>query len=99
MINIAQEVAAILGRSASPEQVANIAHDLHSRLELIVGRAIVEELTDQQVADFDSFLTADNDDGAREWLRREVPHYQKIVARQWAWLREWFVGEVNRKSA
>ena len=92
MFNITEDVAAILGEGVAPDELSMITRDLYERLELQVGTRIAAQLTDQQLDEFETFLETGDNDGALEWLQREVPSYRSIVVDEWASVLDWFVG-------
>lgn len=63
---------------ASPtDRKAKIAQ-LNDELELRVGQAIVRELTDEEIDEFEEIYERDEDE-ALIWLKEVYPDYNKVV--------------------
>lgn len=90
MINISRDVADLLGDTILPYELNMISKDLYERLEMNVGMRIADQLDNRQLDEFEAFFEAKDDAGAFEWLAREVPEYQTIVAEEWTGLLGWF---------
>lgn len=52
------------------------------RLEMLVGRRIVAQLSPEQLEDFHGLFVAHDDDGAVQWLEQRAPEYRVYVLQE-----------------
>jgi ATP-dependent helicase/DNAse subunit B len=55
---------------------------VYETLELRVGVALADRMTDRQLDEFEAYFKAKDDDGAFRWLERNFPDYKEIVAEE-----------------
>jgi hypothetical protein len=60
---------------------------LYDELELRVGTTLAEQMTDQQLDEFEFFIDNDDEQGAFEWLQRNLPEYPEVVQQEFATLK------------
>lgn len=48
-------------------------------LEFRVGSLLAEEMTDEQLDEFEAFIDADDEEGALEWLNENFPNHKFVV--------------------
>lgn len=64
---------------SSLEELARLAYD---ELELRVGFILANEMTNEQLDEFEALIDAKDDDAASDWLVQEMPHYTKVVGEE-----------------
>lgn len=71
------------GLSDMPKaQQDDLLQYVYDELELRVGTRLSENMSEQQLVEFEKLVTANNEAGAREWLQKNSPEYPKIVAEE-----------------
>ncbi|CAN5712340.1 hypothetical protein BH23PAT2_BH23PAT2_05320 [soil metagenome] len=70
-----------LGLSALPSDEKNkmLAH-IYETLEMRVGVKLAEQMTDEQLDEFEVFINKDDQEGALKWLESNFPNYKQVVA-------------------
>jgi hypothetical protein len=70
-----------LGLAALPASEKNkmLAH-IYETLELRVGMRLAEQMSDQQLDEFEGFIDRNDEAGALKWLESNFPDYKKVVA-------------------
>lgn len=51
----------------------------YNELELRVGNVLANEMTNQQLDEFEAINDSKGDDAALEWLEQNMPHYKQVV--------------------
>jgi hypothetical protein len=54
----------------------------YNELERRVGNTLANEMTDEQLDEFDAILDSKDDDAGIEWLEQNMPHYKQVVSEQ-----------------
>lgn len=70
-----------IGLAALPEEEKKkmLAH-IYETLEMRVGVRLAEQMSDQQLTEFESFINANDEAGALRWLETTFPSYKQVVA-------------------
>lgn len=70
-----------IGLSALPpeEKKKMLAH-IYETLEMRVGVRLAEQMSDQQLDEFESFINNNDEAGALRWLETTFPSYKEVVA-------------------
>lgn len=70
-----------LGLEALPaeEKKKMLAH-IYETLELRVGMRLAQNMTDEQLSDFERLMDANDEAGALKWLETNIPNYKEVVA-------------------
>jgi hypothetical protein len=68
-----------LGALPQEEKSKMLAH-IYETLEMRVGVRLAEQMTDQQLDEFESFINAQDEAGALRWLETTFPSYKQVVA-------------------
>lgn len=70
-----------LGLGALPTDEKNkmLSH-IYETLEMRVGMKLAEQMTNQQLDDFEAFIDRNDEPGALKWLETNFPNYKQVVA-------------------
>ncbi len=70
-----------LGLSALPaEEKSSFLKHIYETLEMRVGMRLADQMTNEQLDEFETFYNAKDDAGAFKWLETNFPNYKDIVA-------------------
>ena len=75
--NLLEEIG--LGALPADEKSKMLAH-IYETLEMRVGVRLAEQMSDQQLDEFESFINANDEAGALRWLETTFPSYKEVVA-------------------
>lgn len=70
-----------LGDLPPPEKNKMLAH-IYETLELRVGMRLAEQMTDEQLDEFEGFIDKNDEPGALRWLESNFPSYKQVVAEE-----------------
>lgn len=72
-----------LGLGSLPVDHKNLmlAH-IYETLEVRVGMALAETMSDEQLDEFEAFIDNEDEDGALAWLEQNFPDYRETVANE-----------------
>ena len=70
-----------LGDLPAEEKNKMLAH-IYETLELRVGMRLAEQMTDQQLDEFEGFIDRNDEAGALKWLETNFPDYKQVVAEE-----------------
>ncbi len=78
-----------LGLAALPpaEKTGLLKH-IYETLEMRVGMRLADQMTNQQLDEFERFFNAQDDAGAFKWLETNFPNYKEIVAEEFEKLKK-----------
>src|SRR5674476_847585 len=77
--NLLQEV----GLGALPEVEKNgLLKHVYETLEMRVGMRLADQMTNEQLDEFERYFEAKDDAGAFKWLETNFPNYKDIVAEE-----------------
>lgn len=77
--NLLQEVG--LGALPSAEKNSFLKH-IYETLEMRVGIRLADQMTNQQLDEFERYFEAKDDAGAFKWLETNFPNYKEIVQQE-----------------
>lgn len=70
-----------LGSLPSEEKNRMLAH-IYETLEMRVGMKLAEQMTNEQLDEFESFIDKNDEAGALKWLETNFPNYKQVVAEE-----------------
>ena len=94
-IKLDQNLLVELGLGALPdeEKRALLSH-IYETLEMRVGMRLADQMTNDQLDEFEKYFEAKDDNGAFKWLETNFPNYKEIVEEEYAKLK----GEVRQSA-
>lgn len=75
--NLLQELG--LGTLPVVEKNKMLAH-IYETLEMRVGMKLAEQMTNEQLDEFEAFIDRNDEAGALKWLETNFPNYKQVVA-------------------
>ncbi len=75
--NFLQELG--LGTLPVAEKNKMLGH-IYETLEMRVGMKLAEQMTNEQLDEFESFIDKNDEAGALKWLETNFPNYKQVVA-------------------
>lgn len=70
-----------LGLGSLPaEEKAGLLKHIYETLEMRVGMRLADQMSNEQLDEFERFFNAQDDAGAFHWLETNFPNYKLIVA-------------------
>ncbi|MDQ2972971.1 MAG: DUF5663 domain-containing protein [bacterium] len=81
MFKLDNEFLVTLGLGALPADEKNkmLAH-IYETLEMRVGMKLAEQMSDDQLKEFEKFIDMNDEAGALKWLESNFPDYKNVVA-------------------
>jgi predicted RNA-binding Zn ribbon-like protein len=77
-----------LGLEAMPQQdKSSLLKHIYETLEMRVGMRLADQMTNEQLDEFERFFNTQDDAGAFHWLETNFPNYKEIVAEEFAKLK------------
>lgn len=72
-----------LGLGALPAEEKNrmLTH-IYETLEMRVGMKLAEQMSNEQLDEFESFIDKNDEAGALKWLETNFPGYKQVVAEE-----------------
>lgn len=70
-----------LGSLPADEKNRMLAH-IYETLEMRVGMKLAEQMTNDQLDEFEGFIDRNDEAGALKWLETNFPNYKDVVAEQ-----------------
>lgn len=70
-----------LGSLPADEKNRMLAH-IYETLEMRVGMKLAEQMSNQQLDEFEGFIDRNDEPGALKWLETNFPNYKDVVAAQ-----------------
>jgi|ERR1700741_5397894 len=77
--NLLQELG--LG-TLSPEDKKVMLGHIYETLEMRVGMTLAQQMTNEQLDEFESFIDSNDEAGALKWLETNFPDYKQVVANE-----------------
>lgn len=72
-----------LGLSQLPaEEKSKMLAHIYETLEMRVGVRLAEQMSDQQLDEFEGYINANDEAGALRWLESTFPSYKQVVAEE-----------------
>lgn len=68
-----------LGTLPAEEKNKMLAH-IYETLEMRVGMKLAEQMTNEQLDEFEGFIDRNDEAGALKWLETNFPNYKQVVA-------------------
>ncbi len=83
MFKLDDDFLASVGLAALPaEQKQDMLRHIYETLELRVGMKIAEQMTNEQLDEFEGYINAKDDAGSLRWLETNFPNYKQVVAEE-----------------
>lgn len=70
-----------LGSLPAEEKDKMLAH-IYETLQMRVGMRLAEQMSNEQLKEFETFIDSQDEDGAFTWLETNFPDYKQVVAQQ-----------------
>ena|SRR3989344_734776 len=70
-----------LGTLPADEKNKMLAH-IYETLEMRVGMKLAEQMSNDQLDEFEAFIDKNDEAGALKWLESNFPDYKKVVAEE-----------------
>ena len=70
-----------LGTLPADEKNKMLAH-IYETLEMRVGMKLAEQMSNDQLDEFEAFIGKNDEAGALKWLESNFPDYKKVVAEE-----------------
>lgn len=88
-ITLSSDLLVELGyEELTASQARELLADLYDAMERMVGVALADEMSEQQLDAFEAFYDANDGPGALAWLRRNFPDYRERVREVFEELKE-----------
>lgn len=68
-----------LGQLPAAEKNKMLSH-IYETLELRVGMRLADQMSDEQLEEFERYIDANDEAGALKWLETNFPDYKSVVA-------------------
>src|SRR5689334_2376326 len=79
-IKIDNDLLQQLGLGALPDAEKNsLLRHIYETLEMRVGMRLADQMTNEQLDEFEKYFDAKDDAGAFKWLETNFPNYKEIV--------------------
>lgn len=89
MLKIDNNLLVELGLGSLPEAEKNsLLKHIYETLEMRVGMRLADQMTNQQLDEFEQYFEAKDDAGAFKWLETNFPNYKDIVQQEFDKLKE-----------
>jgi len=83
MLKIDDNLLKDLGLGALPVDERNkLLAQIYETLELRVGMRLAENMSDEQLDEFEGFIDSNDEAGALKWLETNFPNYKQVVAEE-----------------
>lgn len=81
MFKLDEELLRELGLSElPPEEKTKMFSHIYETLEMRVGTKLANQMSDEQLNEFESFIDKNDEAGALKWLETNFPNYKQVVA-------------------
>ena len=81
MFRLDEELLKELGLSElPPQEKTKMFNHIYETLEMRVGTKLANQMTDEQLTEFESFIDKNDEAGALKWLETNFPDYKQVVA-------------------
>ncbi len=89
MLKIDDNLLKDLGLIELPADERNkLLAQIYETLELRVGMRLAENMSDEQLDEFEQFIDSNDEAGALQWLESNFPNYKAVVAEELEKLKE-----------
>ena len=65
-----------------PEEKKAMLNHIYETLEMRVGMKLAEQMTNEQLDEFEGFIDRNDEPGALRWLETNFPNYKQVVAEE-----------------
>lgn len=94
-IKIDNDLLQELGLATLPDAEKNsLLKHIYETLEMRVGMRLADQMTNEQLDEFEQYFEAKDDAGAFKWLETNFPNYKEIVQQEFDKLK----GEVGQSA-
>lgn len=66
--------------SLPPDQKNSMLQHIYETLEMRVGMKLADQMTNEQLDEFEGFIDRNDEAGALKWLETNFPNYKQVVA-------------------
>ncbi len=66
--------------SLPPDEKNKMLKHIYETLEMRVGMKLAEQMSNQQLDEFEAFIDGNDEPGALKWLETNFPNYKQVVA-------------------
>lgn len=66
--------------SLPPADKNQMLKHIYETLEMRVGMTLAQQMSEQQLTEFETFIDSNNEAGALQWLETNFPDYKQVVA-------------------
>src|SRR5476651_1595838 len=63
-----------------PQEKTKMFNQIYETLEMRVGTKLANQMTDEQLNEFEAFIDKNDEAGALKWLETKFPNYKQVVA-------------------
>ena|SRR5579862_3061337 len=96
-LKIDESLLVELGLAQLPaEEKTSLLKHIYETLEMRVGMRLADQMTNEQLDEFEAFFNAQDDAGAFHWLEKNFPNYKDIVADEYGKLRQEVAASANQ---
>jgi len=83
MFKLDEELLKELGLSdLPPEEKTKMYSHIYETLEMRVGTKLANQMSDDQLNEFEGFIDKNDEAGALRWLETNFPNYKQVVAEE-----------------
>ncbi|MEI7682939.1 MAG: DUF5663 domain-containing protein [Candidatus Saccharibacteria bacterium] len=68
-----------LGELPAADKNKMLGH-IYETLEMRVGMTLAQQMSDEQLTEFESYIDGNDEAGALKWLESNFPNYKQVVA-------------------
>jgi hypothetical protein len=65
-----------------PDDKKAMLNHIYETLEMRVGMKLAEQMTNEQLDEFEGFIDRNDETGALKWLETNFPNYKQVVAEE-----------------
>ncbi len=83
MFKLDENLLVELGLGSLPTEDKNkMLNHIYETLEMRVGMKLAEQMTNEQLDEFEAFIDKQDESGALKWLETNFPNYKQVVANE-----------------
>lgn len=84
MLKIDDNLLQELGLGGLPaEEKRELRNTIYERLEMNVGMRLADQMSNEQLSEFEAYFDAKDDAGALKWLETNFPNYKQVVSEEY----------------
>lgn len=96
MLKIDDNLLQELGLGSLPAEEKNeLLKTIYEKLEMNVGMRLADQMSNEQLSEFETYFDAKDDAGALKWLETNFPNYKQVVAEEFEKLK----AEIKQSAA